>query len=244
MAVMGLRLAGRSNAVSQAARRGEPRDVRRPVARRPRRGDADHVGHQRRARADVGVGRDRRPVLPRYVLPEWDEAVAERVGSHRRRPRRRAVAGARSRAASGSSPSSGDRLRESALARGMSPSDVVWCDEVLDPQGAHRSASPAGSPPTSGPTLLLSQPDRLRALLLAGDRPVQFVFAGKAHPGRRDRQGDDPPDRHVRRRPRRPAPVRVPRGLRHRRRPGPVPGRRRVAEQPAATAGGVRHVAA
>ena len=31
-------------------------------------------------------------------------------------------------------------------------------------------------------TLLLSQPERLRALLLNPDRPVQFVFAGKAHP--------------------------------------------------------------
>ncbi len=31
-------------------------------------------------------------------------------------------------------------------------------------------------------TLLLGQIDRLRALLLDADRPVQFVFAGKAHP--------------------------------------------------------------
>lgn len=31
-------------------------------------------------------------------------------------------------------------------------------------------------------TLLLSDPDRLRALLHDADRPVQFVFAGKAHP--------------------------------------------------------------
>jgi starch phosphorylase len=31
-------------------------------------------------------------------------------------------------------------------------------------------------------TLLLSQPDRLVRLLGASDRPVQFVFAGKAHP--------------------------------------------------------------
>ena len=31
-------------------------------------------------------------------------------------------------------------------------------------------------------TLLLSQPDRLAALLGSADRPVQFVFAGKAHP--------------------------------------------------------------
>ena len=31
-------------------------------------------------------------------------------------------------------------------------------------------------------TLLLSQPERLIALLTDADRPVQFVFAGKAHP--------------------------------------------------------------
>src|SRR4029077_7050021 len=30
--------------------------------------------------------------------------------------------------------------------------------------------------------LLLSQPDRLRDLLLSTQRPVQFIFAGKAHP--------------------------------------------------------------
>ena len=38
-------------------------------------------------------------------------------------------------------------------------------------------------------TLLLSQPERLRSLLLAADRPVQFVFAGKAHPA--DQPGKD-----------------------------------------------------
>ena len=38
-------------------------------------------------------------------------------------------------------------------------------------------------------TLLLSQPDRLRALLLSANRPVQFVFAGKAHPA--DQPGKD-----------------------------------------------------
>ncbi|MEN9646783.1 MAG: glycogen phosphorylase [Actinomycetota bacterium] len=38
-------------------------------------------------------------------------------------------------------------------------------------------------------TLLLSQPDRLRQMLLSADRPVQFVFAGKAHP--QDQPGKD-----------------------------------------------------
>ena len=38
-------------------------------------------------------------------------------------------------------------------------------------------------------TLLLSQPERLRRLLLDADRPVQIVFAGKAHPA--DQPGKD-----------------------------------------------------
>jgi starch phosphorylase len=38
-------------------------------------------------------------------------------------------------------------------------------------------------------TLLLSQPERLRRLLLDQNRPVQFVFAGKAHPA--DQPGKD-----------------------------------------------------
>ena len=38
-------------------------------------------------------------------------------------------------------------------------------------------------------TLLLSQPDRLREMLLSPDRPVQFVFAGKAHPQDRTAKG-------------------------------------------------------
>ena len=38
-------------------------------------------------------------------------------------------------------------------------------------------------------TLLLSQPDRLRRLLQDANRPVQFVFAGKAHPA--DQPGKD-----------------------------------------------------
>ena len=54
-------------------------------------------------------------------------------------------------------------------------------DDVLDPEAltigfARRFATYKRA------TLLLSQPDRLRELLRSADRPVQFVFAGKAHP--------------------------------------------------------------
>ena len=89
-------------------------------------------------------------------------------------------------------------------------------------------------------TLLLSQLERLRALLLDADRPVQFVFAGKAHPA--DEPGKEmiQRDRSARPRRRRRPSVRVHPRLRHRHRPHDVPRLRRVAEHPAAPDGGVR----
>jgi starch phosphorylase len=58
---------------------------------------------------------------------------------------------------------------------------MAWTDEVFDPKAltigfARRFATYKRA------TLLLSQPERLKALLLSGDRPVQLVFSGKAHP--------------------------------------------------------------
>jgi starch phosphorylase len=119
-------------------------------------------------------------LLSRYVLPEWDEAGHDRwdriddarddeVWRVKEQGRERLVSFVRR------------RLRESALAQGHSASDVTWCDEVLDGKAitvcfARRFATYKRA------TLLLSQPERLKAMLTAGDRPVQFVFAGKAHP--------------------------------------------------------------
>ena len=58
---------------------------------------------------------------------------------------------------------------------------MAWTNGVLDPTVftigfARRFATYKRA------TLLLSQPERLRALLFNTDRPVQMVFAGKAHP--------------------------------------------------------------
>lgn len=74
-----------------------------------------------------------------------------------------------------------ERLRASGHAQGRSPSELAWTDTTLDPDAlticfARRFATYKRA------ALLLSQPDRLRALLADDDRPVQFVFAGKAHP--------------------------------------------------------------
>ncbi|HET9060426.1 MAG TPA: alpha-glucan family phosphorylase, partial [Acidimicrobiales bacterium] len=73
------------------------------------------------------------------------------------------------------------RLKASLLEKGVSPIDAAWADEILDPTlltigFARRFASYKRA------TLLLSQPERLRALLLDNKRPVQLIFAGKAHP--------------------------------------------------------------
>ena len=75
-------------------------------------------------------------LLSRYVLPEWDEAGSERwdridearddeVWRAKEQGREQLVAFVRR------------RLRESALARGMSPSDVVVVRRGARPQGAH-----------------------------------------------------------------------------------------------------------
>jgi starch phosphorylase len=74
-----------------------------------------------------------------------------------------------------------DRLRHHGLAQGRSASELEWVDNALDPEAlticfARRMATYKRA------ALLLSQPDRLRALLGDDERPIQFVFAGKAHP--------------------------------------------------------------
>src|SRR4051812_6202899 len=179
MAVMGLRLAGRSNAVSKL--HGEvSRDMFAdlwpdiPIEETPITTVTNGV------HALTWVASEMSDLLSRYVLPEWAEADAGRwsriddarddeIWRVKEQGREQLVAFIRR------------RLRETYLARGLTASDVEWCDEVLDGKAltvcfARRFATYKRA------TLLLEQPERLKALLLAGDRPVQFVFAGKAHP--------------------------------------------------------------
>ena len=73
------------------------------------------------------------------------------------------------------------RLRSAALARGAGDSQVAWTDDVLDPSiltigFARRFATYKRA------TLLFRDVERLTRLLLSEERPVQLVFAGKAHP--------------------------------------------------------------
>jgi starch phosphorylase len=73
------------------------------------------------------------------------------------------------------------RLKQQLQRRGASATEVDTADEVLDPEGltigfARRFATYKRA------TLFLKDPPRLEALLGDADRPVQFIFSGKAHP--------------------------------------------------------------
>lgn len=80
------------------------------------------------------------------------------------------------------------RLKEQLRQRGAPPAEVKAAEEILDPEAltigfARRFA------PYKRATLLLRSPERLANLLTDRDRPVQIVFAGKAHP--RDERGKE-----------------------------------------------------
>ncbi|MGI8684093.1 MAG: alpha-glucan family phosphorylase [Acidimicrobiales bacterium] len=179
MAVMGLRLAGMSNGVSKlhgAVSRSMFSALWPNIP--PEEAPIDSVTNGVHARTWVSDDMD--DLLSRHLVPAWDEADPamwsridgardDELWRVRDQNRDRLVGFVR------------QRLRSSLLARGVSESDVAWCDEVFDPRVltigfARRFAAYKRA------TLLLSQPERLKALLLSTDRPVQIVFAGKAHP--------------------------------------------------------------
>ncbi len=179
MAVMGLRLAGMANGVSQLhgevsrkmfhALWPEVAPEEAPI------GSVTNGVHDR-----TWVSPEMDDLLARYIVPGWnqadpaawarlDTARDDELWRVREQGRERLVAFVR------------QRLKTSVLARGASQSDAAWCEEVLDPRiltigFARRFAAYKRA------TLMLSQPERLKALLLSPDRPVQLVFAGKAHP--------------------------------------------------------------
>jgi glycogen phosphorylase len=72
-------------------------------------------------------------------------------------------------------------VRANRERRGESPASLSWTEDVFDPDALTIGFARRFAEYKRG-TLLLRQPDRLRDLLLSADRPVQLVFAGKAHP--------------------------------------------------------------
>lgn len=179
MAVMGLRLAGLSNGVSEL-HGAVSREMFHALWPRVDAEDAPIRSVTNGVHAPTWVSSEMDELLTRHVRPAWDEAAApewsriaavrdDELWRVREQGREALVAFVR------------DRLARSLRERGVSESDASWTNEVFDPRAltigfARRFASYKRA------TLLLSQPERLRTLLLSSDRPMQLVFSGKAHP--------------------------------------------------------------
>ncbi|HEY7115802.1 MAG TPA: alpha-glucan family phosphorylase, partial [Tepidisphaeraceae bacterium] len=121
-------------------------------------------------------------LLDRYLPPSWmenptDQSVWEGVmqipdeelwRAHER-CRERLVAWTR------------QTLKTQLGRRGASYDEVAQAEEVLDPEALTIGFARRFATYKRG-ALLLRDPDRLRRLLEETKRPIQFVFAGKAHP--------------------------------------------------------------
>jgi len=133
------------------------------------------------------LSRDFASLYDRYLGHRWrenptDKAVWDRVDqipaeeiwrTHERR-RERLVAFARK------------RLKRQLSERGASAQEISMADEVLEP-GVLTIGFARRFATYKRATLLLKDVERLKRIMNNKDRPVQFIFAGKAHP--RDEEG-------------------------------------------------------
>jgi starch phosphorylase len=181
MAVTALRVSGYVNGVSRLhgrVARSMWRDVwpALPVEELP----ISHVTNG--VHPGSWISYDMRTLYDRYLGPTWTEEPgdtrvwqnveqipAEELWRTHERRRERLVAYARRRLV--------DQLR----ARSAGQAELAQAAEALDPEAltigfARRFATYKRA------TMLLRDPDRLARLLDGPDRPVQIIFAGKAHP--------------------------------------------------------------
>jgi len=156
MAVMGLRLAQRANGVSTL-----------------------HGAVSREMFAGLWPGFDPEEVpitsitngvhAPTWVAPEVSGIPDAALWELRRELREKLVEDVRR------------RVRASWRQRGAGQAELGWVDGVLDP-GILTIGFARRVPSYKRLTLMLRDPDRLKALLLHAEHPVQIVVAGKAHP--------------------------------------------------------------
>ncbi|MGH8906565.1 MAG: alpha-glucan family phosphorylase [Egibacteraceae bacterium] len=178
MAVMGLRLSARANGVSRLHGR---------VSRAMFAGlwpgidlpEVPITSITNGVHASTWVGREMAAVYTRYLAPDWmhnpdawgraNEISDDVLWRARGRARERMIQNVRG------------WVRAQRERRGEPAASLAWTDEIFDPDALTIGFARRFAEYKRG-ALLLRQPDRLRALLESIDRPVQFVFAGKAHP--------------------------------------------------------------
>jgi starch phosphorylase len=188
MAVLAMRLANRTNGVSQLHARVS-REMWQEVWPQVPIDEVPIIGITNGIHPRSWISHDMADLYDRYLGPRWierpaDLSIWERVmripdeelwRTHERR-RERLVAFARR------------RLREQLEKRGSRPAEIRQAEEVLDPEAltigfARRFATYKRA------TLLFRDIERLARIVGDKDRPVQIIFAGKAHP--RDNPGKE-----------------------------------------------------
>ncbi len=181
MAVLAIRLSNRINGVSKL-HGAVSREMFQHLWPNTPKGEVPigHVTNGIHARSWISF--DLASLFDRYLGPRWvedpsDQTVWESVRdipneelwrTHERR-RERLVAFARKRLA--------EQLRQ----RGASDEDVNRAGEVLDPQALTIGFARRFAPYKRG-TLLFHDFERLVKILTDSERPVQIIYAGKAHP--------------------------------------------------------------
>jgi glycogen phosphorylase len=128
-------------------------------------------------------------VLDRYLSSKWqsdptDQSVWEGVSQIPDEELWRAHERSRERLVSWTRQT----LKEQLGRRGASFDDIAIADEVLDPEALTIGFARRYATYKRG-ALILRDPDRLQRLLEDTKRPIQFVFAGKAHPA--DHEGKE-----------------------------------------------------
>ncbi|MGD8397396.1 MAG: alpha-glucan family phosphorylase [Anaerolineae bacterium] len=188
MAILAMRLANKVNGVSQLHAEVSRRMWQEVWPQVPAN-EVPILGITNGIHPRSWISHDMADLYDRYLGPRWIERPAEqsiwqRVGripdeelwrTHERR-RERLVAFARR------------RLRSQLEQRGRRPSEIRHAEEVLDPEAltigfARRFATYKRA------TLLFHDVERLARIVGDRDRPVQIIFAGKAHP--RDNPGKE-----------------------------------------------------
>jgi glycogen phosphorylase len=179
MAVMGLRLAGRSNGVSKL--HGEvARDMFSEMWPAVPADEVPITAITNGVHSATWVGPEMIEVLDRHLAPGWAEGANgrwDRVAEIPDAELWRALERARERLVYFIR----ERLQEQLVSRAAPEADAVRADDVFDPSVLTIGFARRFAQYKRG-TLLLSDPDRFKRLLLSSERPLQVVIAGKAHP--------------------------------------------------------------
>ena len=182
LTVLALRLRRALQRRQRAPRPRLARALAQPLAGPSRRRRAHRQRHQRHPHAVMAEPRHDRTArpLPRAAVPRGADGLLGLEAAWRASP----TPSSGARTSAGASGWSGSRASASASRRSAAarrPTSWTRSEQVFDPEALTIGFARRFAEYKRG-TLLLKDPERLRKLLNDPQRPVQIIFAGKAHP--------------------------------------------------------------